>query len=312
MADSTSGSWNAAAFLFTIFLCSPETETANITVIRPKSLSTGTLYAVEGKNLTLEWFYTILGTVGASKFAIVNADGSEQVIGKGFSPGAMNVTPRYQERFKVEATDTRAELTILAVQRSDEKRYELNILPTGDGSILENWVVMVVNVPPNITEISENQTVIEGGNVTLKCVADGKPTPNITWTIFSDNSVVNMTLTDIRRQDAGKYNCTADNGIGSAAFGDVWIVVQYPVEAKEFGVNKTVGQGRKTTLSCPVDGIPKPNITWYRGNDANGSPIFIGVKLEAREAGCYTCVASNSLGIPVSITQCLTVGKPFF
>ena len=118
-------------------------ETANITVIRPKSLSTGTLYAVEGKNLTLEWFYTILGTVGASKFAIVNADGSEQVIGKGFSPGAMNVTPRYQERFKVEATDTRAELTILAVQRSDEKIYELNILPTGDGSILETWVVVV-------------------------------------------------------------------------------------------------------------------------------------------------------------------------
>ena len=35
-----------------------------------------------------------------------------------------------------------------------------------------------------------------------------------------------MTLTDIRRQDAGKYKCTADNGIGSAATGDVWIVVQ--------------------------------------------------------------------------------------
>ena len=35
-----------------------------------------------------------------------------------------------------------------------------------------------------------------------------------------------MTLTVIRRQDAGKYGCTADNGIGSSANRDVWIVVQ--------------------------------------------------------------------------------------
>ena len=81
-------------------------------------------------------------------------------------------------------------------------------------------------VPSNITEISGYQTVIEGGNVTLQCLADGKPTPNITWTRLSDNRIVNMPLTDITRQDAGKYRCTADNGIGSPAIGDVWIVVQ--------------------------------------------------------------------------------------
>ena len=81
-------------------------------------------------------------------------------------------------------------------------------------------------VPPNITEISENQTVIEGGNVTLKCLADGKPTPSITWTRLADNNVAIMTLSDIRRQDAGKYRCTADNGIGSPRIRDVWIVVQ--------------------------------------------------------------------------------------
>ena len=76
--------------------------------------------------------------------------------------------------------------------------------------------------------------------------------------------------------------------------------------------NQTVVQGSKTTFSCPVDGIPKPNITWYRGSDISGMPIFIGEKLEARDTGCYTCVASNSPGTSINITQCLTVGKPFF
>ena len=81
-------------------------------------------------------------------------------------------------------------------------------------------------VPPIINEISGNQTVTEKGNVTLKCLADGKPTPNITWTRLSDNRVVDIKLTEIGRQDAGKYRCNAKNGIGGSAIGDVWIVVQ--------------------------------------------------------------------------------------
>ena len=85
-----------------------------------------------------------------------------------------------------------------------------------------------------------------------------------------------------------------------------------PVEAKGFGENKTVGKRGRATFSCPVDGVPEPNITWYRGSEVSGTPIFIGEKLEASDTGCYTCVASNSLGLPVNITQCLTVGKPFF
>ena len=84
-----------------------------------------------------------------------------------------------------------------------------------------------------------------------------------------------------------------------------------PVEGNRSGENKTVFRGGKGTFSCPVDGIPKPNITWYRGVDVSGTPISNGKKLEAMDPGCYTCVASNSLGVPINITQCLTVGKSF-
>ena len=117
-------------------------ETTNITAVITKSPSPS--YAVEAQNFTLEWTYTLDGSVGSAKFVIPNDDGSEKVIGKSFSPGIINVNPEYQERLKAEATDTRAELTILAVQRSDEETYQLNILPTGGGSILEE-VILVVN-----------------------------------------------------------------------------------------------------------------------------------------------------------------------
>ena len=98
---------------------------------------------MEGQNITLEWTYTLDGSVGSAKFSIVNDDGSELVFWKSLRSG-ITIMPQYQERFKAEATDTRAELTILAVQRSDEETYQLNILPTGDGSILEE-VILVVN-----------------------------------------------------------------------------------------------------------------------------------------------------------------------
>ena len=76
-------------------------------------------------------------------FIRVNDDQSE-VISKRFRPGAMNFTLKDLERFKGEATDTRAQLTILAVQRSDEATYELIVLPAGDGSISEK-VILIVN-----------------------------------------------------------------------------------------------------------------------------------------------------------------------
>ncbi|XP_067029796.1 opioid-binding protein/cell adhesion molecule-like isoform X2 [Acropora muricata] len=277
-------------------------ETADITAVITKSPSPS--YAVEGQNFTLEWTYTLDGSVGSAKVAVVNSDGTELLIGKKFDLGVITVEPNYQPRFRAQATDTTAKLTILAVQRSDAGTYRLNVLPTGLGSIFVT-VILDVSFPPSITEISGNQTVTEGGNVTLMCLADGKPTPNITWTRLSDNRVVNTTLTDIIKQDAGSYKCTADNGIGNPAIADVRIVVQYPVEAKGFGKNETLIQGDRKTLSCPVHGSPKPNITWYRSSEVIGRPIFVGEKLEVRGTGCYTCVASNSLGTPINITQCL-------
>ena len=99
---------------------------------------------MEGQNLTLEWTYTLHSSIGSAKFSIVNDDQTEVVIGRSFSPGIMNFSPEYLERFKLEATDSRAELRILAVQRSDEETYRLNIEATGDDSILEE-VILVVN-----------------------------------------------------------------------------------------------------------------------------------------------------------------------
>ena len=87
-----------------------------------------------------------------------------------------------------------------------------------------------------------------------------------------------------------------------------------PVEATDTGTNATVAEGAVKSFSCPVDGNPEPKIEWYEGSEASGKPISIEKVLTVEgvnESVCYTCVASNSLGTPVSISQCLVVGKSF-
>ena len=92
--------------------------------------------------------------------------------------------------------------------------------------ILHPLIVNYAIDPPEITDISSNQTKSEGGVLALKCTAYGDPTPKITWTRVSDNSVVTFPLTISGKQDEGVYKCTADNGLGDAANRTVNVFVQ--------------------------------------------------------------------------------------
>ena len=104
-------------------------------------------------------------------------------------------------------------------------------------SIASVWYVMLLQTcvqhflfviyltdPPEFNSFSSDVVVVEGDpSVTLECIADGVPTPNITWTKVytngNDSGVLgtgNQFVLETNRNNSGTYRCTAYNGIGTA------------------------------------------------------------------------------------------------
>ena len=85
-------------------------------------------------------------------------------------------------------------------------------------------LVIYLTDPPEFNKVSDDVLALEGDpSVTLECITDGEPTPNITWTKVyangSDSGVLgtgNQFVLETNRNNNGTYRCTASNGIGTA------------------------------------------------------------------------------------------------
>ncbi|XP_015760802.1 PREDICTED: hemicentin-1-like [Acropora digitifera] len=194
----------------------------------------------------------------------------------------------------------------------------------------------------NITSLSgETVIIIEGGNVTLECRAEGNPKPNITWARLPDNFNVAMPLTNITEQDAGMYyscprtqsctlpltniirneagmfRCTADNGVGNSSTGDVVLVVQFEPENAFLSTNLStvpvVCVGMVANFTCTVEASNPAVDTFilYENGSMVSSKTALGVWIKTVDT-CgevtYKCQANNSVGTSSSSSISFTIG----
>ncbi|XP_006635043.1 neuronal growth regulator 1 isoform X2 [Lepisosteus oculatus] len=201
-------------------------------------------------------------------------------------------------------------LQIKKVDVTDDGQYTCSVQSQHTPRTIQ--IHLTVKVPPKIYEISSDVIVNEGSNVTLYCLANGKPEPTISWRHITPlakkyESGENLIITGITKDQAGDYECSAQNDISFPDMKTVKVTVNFPptiLEMKYAGV----GLGRTALLRCEAAAVPSPVFEWYKGerrlikghginiqNLSSRSVLTVSNMTEDRY-GNYTCVATNNLG----------------
>ncbi|XP_008066266.1 cell adhesion molecule-related/down-regulated by oncogenes [Carlito syrichta] len=161
-----------------------------------------------------------------------------------------------------------------SIDLSDSGNYSCMV---GNKSGDVKHVTYMVNVleRASISKGLQDQMVSLGATVHFTCDVRGNPAPNRTW--FHNAEPVHLSprhltsgnelkISGVTMEDAGLYQCLADNGIGfmqSTARLEIEkdngfkpVIITAPTSAK-------VVDGDFVTLSCNATGLPVPVIRWY-------------------------------------------------
>uniref|UniRef100_A0A674BR59 Neurofascin n=1 Tax=Salmo trutta TaxID=8032 RepID=A0A674BR59_SALTR len=163
---------------------------------------------------------------------------------------------------------------------------------------------------------SSSQTVLQGEELLLECIAAGVPTPVITWTKDGEElDTTNMKVKNYNKllqipkatlEDSGEYTCTATNKIGYLEH-----TITVRIKAAPFWLEKpsnlVLAPEENARLVCRSDGIPRPSIRWFINGDTieDATPVpnreVSGDTITFRSVtvantGVYQCNASNQYG----------------
>lgn len=170
------------------------------------------------------------------------------------------------------------------------------------------------------SESVSSKMVLRGEVLEMECVADGLPTPAVSWVKHNGEipsgraSFLNfnktLRITDVSEVDAGEYRCIAKNRHGS-----VQHTIRVTVNAAPYWIsaprNLVLAPKEMGIITCRAAGHPKPNIRWL----VNGLPIedapkdpsrsvegdtLIFSEVQTGSSAVYQCNASNQYGYLLS------------
>ena len=84
--------------------------------------------------------------------------------------------------------------------------------------LLTSVLIFKFAVPSSIIQITQDQNVTEGHDVTVMCNVSGIPPPMVSW-VTPDSQRVSgykLKVTNINRTQTGEYKCEASNECGNA------------------------------------------------------------------------------------------------
>ncbi|KAK7131749.1 hypothetical protein R3I93_018344 [Phoxinus phoxinus] len=163
---------------------------------------------------------------------------------------------------------------------------------------------------------SSSYLVLRGQTLTLECIPEGLPTPEVQWewmgSPVSPGHVRKLQygrwlqIESVLETDDGDYVCIATNNQGSIRHLYTVTVEAAPYWTK-WPEDQLYAPGETVRLQCQADGIPTPNVTW----SINGVPItetdvdprrrltpgtLTLINVQYSDTAVYQCMATNKHG----------------
>nr|AVV62006.1 Dscam [Limulus polyphemus] len=213
-------------------------------------------------------------------------------------------------------------LRIFPVERQDKGMYQCFVRnQLGTAQVASE--LRIGDDEPIFQEVFQEQTLQPGSSLSLKCISQGNPLPQVTWLLdgmslptnprFSlgdyvteDQTVTSyVNISSVRPDDGGGYQCIAKNDVGE---------VRHMEKIRVYGPpfirpmkNKSVLTGEILVIQCPVGGYPIESIIWEREGSrlpynhrqkvyTNGTLIIQNVDRTTDE-GRYVCQAKDKEGM---------------
>ncbi|XP_078083679.1 hemicentin-1-like [Mustelus asterias] len=189
-------------------------------------------------------------------------------------------------------------------------------------------MMLKVQEPPVIKPLPTTLETVVNKGVILHCESTGTPRPSITWqkeglTISNAGKTtraapgVRLEIARATEEDSGIYMCISQNAAGTA-LGKTRLVVQVPPVIKAHNREYKATVDHSATLPCEAGGRPTPEVTWVKDGrtivDQLRLQTFVNgslhiPQLRLTDAGWYTCIARNKVGV-VSTDTILVVQVP--
>ena len=168
---------------------------------------------------------------------------------------------------------------------------------------------------------SPSNVVYAGTTVTLNALVAGSPPFQYQWqkngTNVSWGTSAALVLTNTSTADSGNYGVIVSNGSATNTSAALTVTIN-PASPPIFVMQPTPASstnyvGGLVTFTAAVNGTGPIQLQWQRNGtnilNANTSSLTLA-SLQSSEAGNYTLVASNSLGVTNSLPATLTVLPP--
>lgn len=248
-----------------------------------------------------------------------------------------------QTRYQVSPMDTAAgpgaNGAVLRIEpvraQRDDATYEC-VAENGVGDAVTAIASLTVfetdKAPPGFPNISPPPTtmVVEVGHTaTLPCQATGNPSPKVKWlwnslpldvasnpryALLNDKMHGTLQIVKSEEEDQGKFECVAENSIGTEFSKPTVLYVKVRRVAPQFSIppppKSEVMLGGNLTLKCVAFGSPMPTVKWRKGptkwlTPEDNPPLGLNtLKLDdIRESANYTCEATSALGVIEAVAE---------